>query len=221
MLYKLPNLPKVPQHLVDEALLMIQDDDNIAYATPTVGPYAGTYSQVRSEPIWIDQTDGSKKRSAAYSRYTVSQELLEWLKQNIHPDIGIGHDDPNFRMIIAKVGIQIFEHDSPGEVLTFKPHVDGPRGDYVLNYVIEAGGDSVYTKWYRAEGQPLIRPEHRKGLYLTSMKGLVLLDQVVVPQGSWSLVESRVIHTVDNLTSRRVSLSIGFTVDQCARWLNE
>jgi len=219
MLYKLPDLPKVPQHLVDEALLMIQDEDNIAYATPTVGPYAGIYSQVRSKTTWIDQTDGSKKRSAAYSRYMASQELIEWLKQNIHSDIG--RDDPNFTMVIASVGIQIFEHNFPGEALTFKPHIDGPRGDYVLNYVIEAGGDSVYTKWYRAEGQPVLRPEHRKGLYLTSMKSLVLLDQVVVPQGSWSLVESRAIHTVDNLTSRRVSISIGFTVDQCARWLNE
>jgi hypothetical protein len=195
-------LPPLPEHLVQEALQCIEDEDNITKLDYVMG----TDTPSKSFPIIGDHRrltgyDGlTPVKGAVYKRYNPTQNLIDWVRQNIHPSTG---------GFIGNIGVQVFRHSYPGEVTTSAPHIDGPRGSFVINYILKTGGD-VKTQWFIENGKPFIRlDDHAKGLYIKTFKGLDKVHEVQIPERKWHSLEIRAIHTIDNLTSDRVALSIG------------
>lgn len=215
MLHTLLNLPQMPQEYIDHILEIIKDDKNIAYATATIGPRAGQVLPLRVDHGNIRYHDGSFRKSAVYKRFEVPEYIHQWLVENVDPNITNPKPMPGNegKMLIGKLGIQVFEHHTPGEFLTYAPHADGPRGHYVLNYIIATGGNNVVTRWWQHGNDSLTRPENGAGLYLKSHDNLSLVEETVFPERAWSLIDARVLHSIDNLESPRVSISIGYTVD--------
>lgn len=184
-------IPKLPADLVMEIRSCVQPDN-----LTRVGP------KDKKVPMLIDYSlpNDHTVNAITYHRFDVTRRVMDWVAENIHQELTQA----------LQVGVQQFAHKLPGKPVTSGPHVDGPRGDYVLNYCLEPGGDHVLTQWFQQEGYPVIREgAHRTGLYLKTFDGLTKIHEVKCPVEQWHGLEIRALHTVANLTSSRLALSIG------------
>lgn len=92
------------------------------------------------------------------------------------------------------------------------PHTDSGRyGQFI--YVIELGGRSVVTSWYRERGKPLFRQEEHLGK-ISDTTGLEKIESVVLKEHTWYFFNTKILHGVENLDSRRKSVSISFETMQ-------
>lgn len=188
-------IPKLPEHLILEAQNCVRPDN-----------MTQTNKGNNRVPVLIDYSlpDDQAINGVTYHRYNASASIIEWVTENIHEKL--------IRPYL--VGIQLFNHKLPGQVITSGPHVDGPRGDYVLNYCLEPGGDNVLTQWFQQDGFEVIRHQaHQTGLYLKTFDGLTKIQEVKCPVKEWHGLEIRALHTVANLTSNRLALSLGIPQD--------
>jgi hypothetical protein len=84
------------------------------------------------------------------------------------------------------------------------PHTDYLR-QYGINYIHQLGGDCVTTVWYQEIGKPVVRegrtrqPDYAK---------LTVVDQVVLPANQWHVLRTDVLHSVENLQSNRIRISV-------------
>ena len=131
----------------------------------------------------------------SYNRYRVSDSIYQWVVANVDSTIRNN----------MQVGIQTFR-PLQTDPAAWSPHTDGPRGQYILNYLIDTGGDNVLTKWYHEVGQPLVRPP---GITLKSFRNLNEVHSEHIAQDTWFCLYSRVLHTVVNIERPRIALSIG------------
>jgi hypothetical protein len=137
--------------------------------------------------------DGKKSISNVfYKRWAVPAELEQWIRQNI---------SNRFDML----GFQIHDaavRDSNHHL----PHTDKYPRKWVLNYVIETGGDNAVTSFYQEQGHPAIR-EHltRPG----RREDLELLESERIEPCRWVMLSGVVIHDVTGITGRRMSITMG------------
>lgn len=142
----------------------------------------------------------TKEARGVYRRYPVTDELLAWCQQYILPSL---KND-------FKIGIQVFF--GPPKF----PHTDGNRGTKALNFLIDAGGDQVDTVWLQEEGFPLIRS---RGYVVTNNNTLHEIERTTFKPRTWQVVQTDIIHTVENITRPRISLSIGLEEDEYRSFL--
>ena len=127
-------------------------------------------------------------KTATFTRYELPANVVQWIQQNIiaeYSDIGIA-----------------FTHNGNEHL----PHTDLYR-EYALNYVLQTGGDNVITSFYSDDQAPLrklnvVQPQ--------DLDSLIEIDSMILPTGSWTLLNSRVIHGVKNLTGPRIMIGISF-----------
>lgn len=140
----------------------------------------------------------TNQHRGVYRRYPVSNDILEWCQQNILASI-----KNNF-----KIGIQVFNGQPEF------PHTDGSRGVKALNYLIDTGGDNVETVWLQEAGCEITR--HR-GYVVPANTTLQELCRVSFVQYTWQVVQTDIIHTVENITRPRIALSIGLEEEEYSR----
>jgi hypothetical protein len=177
------DFPPMPDHLVKQALSIIQDQSE-SYICHDAGPF-------------LKGANGADIPGSVYNRYFVSPDIFDWVASNIPVKLP---GDVKHR----KIGIQTFQ--SVRNINSYAPHTDGPRGQYVLNYQIDTGGDNVLTKWYHEAGHSLIR---EPAISLQSFQNLTEVHSEHIAQGTWFCLHSRILHTVVNVERPRISLSIG------------
>jgi hypothetical protein len=128
------------------------------------------------------------KDLAEFDFLEVSEEVNKWVKDNINLDV-------------AHVSVQSMYG---GKSIT--PHVDEMRS-YAYNYVIETGGETSTCFW-----KPKQEFEHLKVYAQTvfSYDRLDLVEEIKIEQGRWHRLDTRQIHSVENLdpTKKRISLSL-------------
>lgn len=103
---------------------------------------------------------------------------------------------------------------TPGQPHAHLAHTDRVRR-VAINYIIDTGGDNVITSWYRERGQSLHRPYKAAGEVIAGRNhieysDLELLESVQFEANSWYMIQTDVIHDVQNITSNRVSLTGNF-----------
>jgi hypothetical protein len=130
-----------------------------------------------------------------------SQDLRDWLSRNIL-------QNKLNKMFIAT---QESRNNKPS---THIVHSDIKR-KMALNYVIEPGGDNVITSWYQERGKDLYRSKNgSKNMQSDSGKvdynNLEILESAVFQKNKWYALDVETLHDVDNITSIRKSISIGF-----------
>jgi hypothetical protein len=179
------SIPKLPDHLTDLAL-------SIANQPGSAQIEFDKYKKLINK-------DGTIIGASKYQRYNVPNEIYKWAKNNVLPNL-----ENNF-----KIGIQVFKMID-NETKSYTIHTDGARGEYVLNYIIDAGGDQVDTSWYQENGCDL----HREpGLLRNNFQDMELKHCLKLEQHTWSMINSRILHTVNNLTRARISLSLGISAN--------
>jgi hypothetical protein len=102
----------------------------------------------------------------------------------------------------------------PGQAHAHIAHTDRVRR-VAINYIIDTGGENVRTSWYRERGQSLHRDYKGAGEMVAGRKqinysDLELVESVVFEPMSWYMIQTDVIHDVQNITANRVSLTGNF-----------
>jgi hypothetical protein len=93
----------------------------------------------------------------------------------------------------------------------FTPHTDRLRR-HAINYVIDTGGIDVSTKFYKLKsGEPTVNENFPTRGKDYKYLDLELIDSFVFEPNNWYLFDPQVIHTVENITGRRVF--VGLTLE--------
>lgn len=128
------------------------------------------------------------KDLAEFDFLEVSEEIKEWVKHNIN-------------LNVAHVSIQSMYG---GKTIT--PHIDEMRS-FAYNYVIDTGGETSTCFW-----TPKTEFSHLKAYAQTVFPydRLDLLEEVKIERGRWHRLDTRQIHSVENLdpAKKRISLSL-------------
>ena len=143
---------------------------------------------LRDYPGWKHIKQGGEEIVSARNPICIaSPELESWLKENITP-------------VYRDVGIRYaFGSQNPG---TAGVHTDQTR-KYVLQYLVKDGGATL-TYW-QEEGYPILREPHAHAEDYTKLK---ILDSEKLEEGVWAILDTRILHSVENLTSDRISVQI-------------
>jgi len=138
----------------------------------------------------LTRPDGSVTPNIDYDRWQISQEFERWVSDHIcgtYLNVGISVSDP-------------------GEFTnTHGPHVDETR-DAALLWMYDTGGPEVITMFWQQQGQPVVQLQRSN--YPTEYADLIEIDQRHYQSGHWYLLNTHVMHGVENIRSRRVALHV-------------
>ena len=85
-------------------------------------------------------------------------------------------------------------------------HTDFTR-DYVLLYNLRVGGDQAELAFWKEKGHDLVR---ERATQCCDFRTLELVDSVKGPSDVWYLVNTRILHSTENLDQLRLNLQISF-----------
>jgi len=182
-LWKFPNLPSVPQELVDLAYESINTWNHDPKNTNYITNDQETFLQ-----------DGQTKKSVAFVQFLVDEKIIDW----VHENIVVEGAHSNIRVARSTI-------DPHGGEKHKVAHTDLTR-DFTLIYLLESGGPNHRTVFYQERGQPLVR-ERRTVVYDYSK--LEELASVRIPLNRWIILQSQVLHAVENIPNHRISFQIG------------
>lgn len=173
----LPDLPIIPDHLLDDVEQIVsQPRDNLLNAAVPPGTWGRELTR-----------QGEKFASRQQPRWPASDDLCEWIRNNIASDF-------------KNVGIA----RNYGETGSLGPHADFTR-DWCLLYPIKTGG--CRTVFWQQENQPLLREGNT---YINDYSELRQLDQVTIPEKTWCLLNVKILHSVEGCQSDRLSVQVAF-----------
>ena len=131
---------------------------------------------------------------AHHLRFRPSAALDQWLNENLQPWRG--------ETSVAWT----YSPDPECYPVEHRLHRDTKR-EWVLMYLLHAGGNEVTTTFYQHADQTLeMRIGPRPDIDVAAVS---VLDHVVIACQRWCLVNAMVIHGVTGITQPRISLQIG------------
>lgn len=181
-LWKFPNLPEVPQTIVDLAIKSINHNHD---------PKNKDYIKSDSETFI---QDGKIKKNNTFLQFLLDENVVNWIHQNIVKEGYHG----NIRIAQSTT-------DPMGEEKHKVAHTDATR-DFTLIYLLESGGINHRTVFYKEHDKPLVR--ERK----TVVRDYSLLEELAsvrIPLKRWIILQSQILHAVENIPNHRVSFQIG------------
>ena len=120
-------------------------------------------------------------------------DFENWARENIYQDI-------------VDAGINYVNIDPELEIgpISTGAHTDKIR-DFVLLFPILQGGDDTRLTFWQEKGQEVIRSPATD---VEDRKLLDLLDWTILSHDCWTLINTNVLHSVENLYSTRINLQI-------------
>jgi hypothetical protein len=201
----LPQVPLPPQMFIDRARKMTTEfyaGEKNEQDTPD---NAHVYNTGYADREYL--RNGVLMKNRRQHVFSIGEDFEKWVADNIHPfpyEAGVSISVPPDR--------------------TFQgPHCD-LRRRYVLNYILDTGGENVRTQWWREKGYPLERlhesgPEG-KSYWVKDYNDLELIDDVVFSPGIWVLLNPKILHSVENITGYRSFLTISLPDMSQMPWNN-
>jgi hypothetical protein len=128
-------------------------------------------------------TDKVGFKDGVYSRYNISEQLIDWLVKHVSP-------------IKDRMGCQVMEAN-------VAPHCDFRR--WGLNYIISRGGN-VVTRLHRIKNRDIyIGPRYSH----PTIDDLETIMKLEIEPFRWHILNTHVLHSVANVTSVRKAITIG------------
>jgi len=145
--------------------------------------------------------NGIEIHNSPLTRQPLDYKTTQWCKQNISQKLQ--------SLVINYQGI-----DKTNS--TAVPHTDTTR-QWTLMWFTDTGGTDVKTVFWQERGHDIVREPR---YYPKNYEDLIELESHVFDKHRWVLINSQVIHSVENLQSVRKSIQIGFWKDSEAvlRW---
>jgi len=138
----------------------------------------------------ITKPNGTNVSNINYSRLKLSPELEAWVQDNICSEF-----------IHSAISVS----DPGGVTDTHGPHVDGSR-DVTLMWIHQTGGPAVDTVFWEVAGEPLVSAG--RGKWLDTYSDLTEYTKVRFQPNTWYMLNTRIMHSVENLQSPRIVLQV-------------
>jgi hypothetical protein len=138
----------------------------------------------------ITKPNGTSVSNINYSRLKISKELEDWVQTNICS-----------KFIHAAISVS----DPGGVTDTHGPHVDGSR-DVTIMWIHDTGGPTVDTVFWEVLNEPLV--SESRGKWLDTYNNLKEYTKVRFRPRTWYLLNTRIMHSVENLQSPRIVLQV-------------
>lgn len=157
------------------------------------------YLSIKERADWKNQSYDWIQPMASNNnvRHYFEHNFVDWIKNNITSEFQFGNS-----------GIMFFDEPQ-------LPHTDVTR-DFVLLFNLEAGGTNSELCFWQEKGKSLYR---ERMLAVDRSPNLKLIDQIKGPFDCWYLVNTRVIHSVENVEKLRLNLQISFDNEIPAEFL--
>lgn len=153
-------------------------------------------------------SDGSVQGPILYELYELPPDVRTWIHTNIKP----------FHSCSVPIGVQVISGTNGYNICAIPPHIDRVRGNRILHYFIDSGGDDVNTIWYQEPGYKLERTnDDLLWNFVNDFNDFRILNEIYrtkFPARSWTLMKSNVAHSVINITGIRVSISMAIMEDE-------
>lgn len=183
--YKFLNCQQPPQKFIDLALTA----DPVQYGSRSTT----NYYKPGKDPIAKRHLTscGQEKKSIRLPKYDMPEEFANWVRNHITD-----------KFLEAAVALS-----DKGNGGGLGPHTDRAR-DYCLMYVIKSGGDHVRTSFWQERQQPLVR---RRFTFIDNYDMLELIDEGNFKEGRWLVMNTLILHSLENVQDRRIAFQI--TID--------
>jgi hypothetical protein len=132
--------------------------------------------------------DGEKVGFTFHYYQQLNEEFTKWCQDNIHPDAfdcGVRFCDGNRGPYLA-------------------PHTDIKR-DIAIMYLLDPGGEDAETFWYQEEDQDIVRG---RKVHANDYSKLSIVDSVKFPTNTWVILNTLILHGVENVTGVRTALQL-------------
>lgn len=179
LLHALIDAPGPPQWLLAEAAQFVNQGN------PTQATLNNWREDFTARPLHLA---GVAYKNAFNHSCFLSDRSLSWTRSSITPlakDIRITFTQPG----LERCG----------------PHVDRTR-DYTLMYLLKTGGQDHSTVFYREKNQQVLIRE--RAYHVDDYDCVERIAHVQQTTGHWNLVQSRVLHSIENIQDGRVSIQI-------------
>jgi hypothetical protein len=212
--FRILDIPAVPEVFVKECLDAVHDrlgldiiqqkggfketnaDGTFKFSELTEAPDITAYRKYvdnyQNSPKFVQWYDNTERRICAIKRFPFSDDLMLYVRENVFAGID--------QVPKLQIGHQIW---FGGEVIW--PHSDGIR-DGLLMYLIEPGGDNVVNKWWKHKEKSI---NTVPDTHYFKFEDLEEVTEVRIPSGKWCLMNTNVLHSVENIVGNRISLTIG------------
>jgi hypothetical protein len=177
-----PDLPPIPEHLLVDVEKIVLE--RIANDPPHPNPLCQREMTV--------SLGGEKIVGGRYRGDEADESLQSWVRENIGDDLA------------PKARVRIASHGEQGYISV--PHSDASR-DWSLLYLLNLGGDNVETIFWQEQNQPLRRPN---ATFPQAYDTLIELERAKFPMRTWVLLDSLVVHSIENMTNLRIAIQVGF-----------
>lgn len=180
----LPDLPHPPVSLIDSI------DDQYRPAVEIFSPHNEKFVGIRKNEDWKNQSYEwiQPMASNRNMRHHFKEDFQLWIEQNITPEFQQSNS-----------GVMFFDEPQ-------LPHTDVTR-DFVLLYNVRPGGEESTLCFWKEKDKPLIRDR-----MVTGQRGsnLELIDSVKGPFNCWYIMNTRIIHSVEQVKGLRLNLQVSF-----------
>ena len=164
---------------------------------PTIPEYLLTdLSEYKDEEIqWegkglrVASNNVHSYKNSLYKRWTISSTLEKWIKENINC---------NFNQL----GLQ--KIDPINEDRKLLVHCDKEPRRWTILYMLDLGGDDVYTHFYKEKNKSLVR---NFGEVTNRLDDLEHLASTKFDRYSWVLLNGLILHDVDIISRPRIAIT--------------
>ncbi len=190
-LYKFINAPELPEELEHKVMALYNDPsketrriNSNSYADAMKPDLAG---RLHPKDV-VAIKDGKSYRNSRGFRYTLDQDVYDWIHQHLTDQ----YTDCGLSVIHGPDGL-------------LAPHTDQTRSFAIL-YTFDTGGPDVRTAFYQEDGHPV---ERELRVFGTDYANLREVHAVQIPLRTWVIMNTNVLHSVENLISDRVQIQFG------------
>lgn len=163
----------------------------------------------------LDQIDTRLRPMKAQLGYQIERICYNWYGRNFKAGVNARipfpefeqwvKDNISFHILDAGVNYVVY-NDTKNLPISTGAHTDGTR-EFVLLWNIASGGPNAELTFWKEKNQSLYRAPKTPGVDLSKLE---FIGKTTLPDNKWLLLDARILHSVENLTSTRISLQISF-----------
>jgi hypothetical protein len=189
----MPDLPPVPEHLVNQALFVANDGRQNPQRYETMNFNQTVYRA----KTFIDE-QGQQVLARNVPRFRIGAEWEQWVRDNISAEFKD-----------TGVGVSMRAEPDAQDSGAMKTHTDTSR-NFGLIYLIHRTNEDQWTRWYQEPGQPAHRPN---GIHAEDMTKVIELASIQIPLHTWVYIDARILHRAENMQGDRISLMVSYDQD--------
>lgn len=192
LIHSFLDLPPLSDTIIESAYSALNSRERENRVNPNLFNLPG-YSEYKNRILTTE--NGKKIKSATGYRYWIGDEFAAFvLKYFEQDDTGSG--------------VNVFEGENTPIVA---PHIDASRS-YSIHYVLDKGGDSVDTIWWKEKEKSLLRRDLKGNFNLNDVvdhyNRLEEISRIRVPEKKWILMNVDILHSVEFFERPRISIQV-------------